>query len=182
MANLSDEELMRMVLNGDLDKMRYLFDRYQVRIFNYCLQLTNNREVSKDLTQEVFYKILKFRKTYKNVRFSSWIYSIARNLCYDHHKQQKRQAQQIDDLRHFTESLDSNLQEPQGDPRQLNYALNQLNLADKELIVMSKYQGMKYQEIAEITNSTVGAVRTKTHRALLKLKNLYFTKQKEHEL
>ncbi|MEM6379482.1 MAG: RNA polymerase sigma factor [Bacteroidota bacterium] len=181
MANLSDEELMQLILKGDLDKMRYLFDRYQVRIFNYCLQLTKNRELSKDLTQEVFYKVLKFRRTYKNTRFSSWVYSIARNLCYDYHKQQKRQEKQIDDLKHFKQRLDSD-SESLGDAQLLNHALNQLSLADRELIVMSKYQGMKYQEIAEITNSTAGAVRTKTHRALHKLKNLYFTKSKKHEL
>jgi RNA polymerase sigma-70 factor (ECF subfamily) len=69
-----------------------------------------------------------------------------------------------------------------GNIRQLNFALSQLSNSDRELIVMGKYQGLKYHEIAEITNSTLGAVKTKMHRAMQKLKDSYFLKMKHHEM
>ncbi|MEM6769383.1 MAG: sigma factor, partial [Bacteroidota bacterium] len=85
MVHLTDEALMQLVQQGDLDKMRPLFDRYHVRIYNYCLHLSGEREASKDITQEVFYRVLKFRATYRATTFATWLYAIARNLCYDHH-------------------------------------------------------------------------------------------------
>lgn len=182
MTNPTDEVLMQQVQRGDLDKMRILFDRYQVRIYNYCLQLCGDREASKDLTQEVFYKLLKFRNTYRSTRFSTWLYSIARNLCYDYYKAQRKQEKQVDEFRTLHAQAAVFPEEPFGNLHQLNHALNQLKMADKELIIMSKYQGLKYQEIAEITNSSVGAVRTKTHRAIHKLKDLYFANMNKYEL
>jgi len=55
----------------------------------------------------------------------------------------------------------------------LNKALGKLNPNDRELVIMNRYQGIKYQEIAEITGSTAGAVKTKVHRAIHKLKEHY---------
>ncbi|MEM9261498.1 MAG: RNA polymerase sigma factor, partial [Bacteroidota bacterium] len=159
MIHLTDEALMEMVQQGDLDKMRPLFDRYHLRMYNYCLQLSGDRETSKDLTQEVFYRALKFRGTYRATSFATWLYTIARNLCYDHYKMQRRAEKETKafKLRHEREARIP--QSPPGDVNQLNAALKQLSLTDRELIVMSKYQGLKYRDIAIIINSTEGAVR-----------------------
>lgn len=182
LTTLSDEQLMRRVQNGELDHMRPLFDRYHVRIYNYCLRLSSDREVSKDLTQEVFYRAMKFRDTYRAKSFSTWLYSIARNLCYDHYKDRRRSEKQAQELRVLREREAEESPAAPGNVNQLNAALQQLPIADRELIVMHKYQGMKYREMATITHSTVGAVRTKTHRALHKLKDLYFKNNQAHEL
>lgn len=172
---------MQRVQRGELDKARLLFDRYQVRMYNYCLQLSGDREASKDLTQEVFYKMLKFRHTYQGTSFSTWLYAIAKNLCYDYHKAQRKAAQQTRAFQTYQEQGREEVA-PRGDLNQLNQALRQLSIGDRELIVMHKYQGMKYQEMAAITNASEGTVRTRTHRALQKLKTLYFKNTKQHEL
>lgn len=178
MERITDEELMKLVLEGNLDLMHHLFRRYHVKIYNFCLQMTKDRELSKDLTQDVFYKVLKYRTTYKHSKFSSWIYAIARNLCRDHYKVLNKAQQLNEDYIQVDHSIRSSESEPLGNINQLNLALNKLNHSDRELIVMGKFQGIKYQEIADITNSTLGAVKTKMHRAMQKLKDAYFLKDK----
>ncbi len=179
MEDLTDEELMQLIIEGNLDMMRYLFQRYHVKIYNFCLQMTRERDLSKDLTQEVFYKVLKHRETYRQNKFSSWLYAIARNLCKDYYRTSKK-TQPLNDKDLYI--IHENGSEPLGNLRQLNFALDQLGTSDRELIVMGKFQGLKYLEIAEITNSSLGAVKTKMHRAMQKLKDSYFLKTKHYEL
>lgn len=144
--------------------------------------MTKDKDLSKDITQEVFYKVLKHRETYKQNKFSSWIYAIARNLCKDHYKILNKTQRLNDKDLNKIYKINDTISEPIGNIRQLNFALEQLGNTDRELIVMGKYQGLKYHEIAEITNSTLGAVKTKMHRAMQKLKDAYFLKTKQNEL
>lgn len=182
MENLTDEELMELIIEGDIDMMRYLFQRYHIKIYNFCWQMTKDKDLSKDITQEVFYKVLKYRETYRQNKFSSWLYAITRNLCMDYYKiLKKTQRLNEKDLKHIYKTNETG-PESLGSIKQLNFALNQLSNSDRELIVMGKYQGLKYHEIAEITNSTLGAVKTKMHRAMQKLKDSYFLKTKHYEL
>jgi len=182
LENFTDEKLMQLVKQDKLDMMSHLFNRYHLRIYNFSLLMTRDKDISNDITQEVFYKAIKYRRTYKNAKFSSWIYSIARNLCNDHFRSLRKTEQKIEDLRFTSEQDESHKIEPIGSVEQLNSALKKLSIGDRELIIMSRYQGMRYSEIAEITGSTVGAVKTKIHRALQKLKDHYFANKKHYEL
>ncbi len=173
MKNTTDEELMILVSKGDLDKMSILFDRYHVRIYNFLLKMSRDREASQDITQEVFYKAIKYRTSYKKGKFSAWIYTIARNIFVDHYQSTKNKDQRLDEVYYKTEDQQVDSVEIQETNEQLFKALNQLSKSDKELVVMNRYQGIKYQEIAEITGSTTGAVKTKVHRAIHKLKDYY---------
>lgn len=173
MKNLKDEELMILVSNGNLDMMSILFERYHVKIFNFLLKMTRDRDISQDITQEVFYKAIKYRSSYKNGKFSSWMYTIARNVFSDHYQAQKNKNQRLEDIKYKIKDQETDFTETNETCEQLNQALNQLNESDKELVIMNRYQGIKYQEIAEITGSTSGAVKTKVHRAIHKLKNYY---------
>ncbi|WP_299182437.1 RNA polymerase sigma factor [uncultured Aquimarina sp.] len=173
MKNLTDEELMILVSNDNLDMMSILFDRYHIRIFNFLLKMTRDRDISQDITQEVFYKAIKYRKSYKKGKFSSWIYTIARNIFSDHYQSQKNKDQRLDEIEYKVERQETNHLEKEEIKEQLDNALKELNQNDRELVIMSRYQGIKYQEIAEITGSTAGAVKTKVHRAIHKLKDHY---------
>ncbi|WP_299604841.1 RNA polymerase sigma factor [Aquimarina litoralis] len=173
MKNLTDEELMILVSEDNLDMMRILFERYHIRIFNFLLKMTNDRDASQDIAQEVFYKAIKYRKSYNKGKFSSWIYTIARNIFSDHYQSKKNKDQRLDEIEYKTEQEGSNGIEKDEIKEQLNQALKKLNKSDRELVIMNRYQGIKYQEIAEITGSTTGAVKTKVHRAIHKLKDHY---------
>ncbi len=161
------------VSKGNLDMMSMLFERYHIKIFNFLVKMTRDRDISNDITQEVFYKAIKYRASYKKGKFSSWIYTIARNTFSDYYQSQKNKEQRLDEIEFKIEQQEINSIEQRETKEQLNKALDQLSQSDRELVILNRYQGIKYQEIAEITGSTIGAVKTKVHRAIYKLKNHY---------
>ena len=174
MKNLTDEQLMLLINKGDLKLMQLLFDRYNVRLFNYCLKLTKNRVASEDIMQETFYKVIRHRQSFKNKTFSAWVFTITRNLCYDYLKKTKTNQLQTESL---SDDSEHNLKEDNQTKeriKQLNKALDQLDAFDRELIVLSRYQRMKYKEIAEVLDASESAIKTRMHRALQKLKTYYF--------
>ncbi len=165
---------MLEVANENLDMMSILFDRYHVRIYNFFNKMLHNKMVSEDLTQDVFIKILKYRTSYKNGNFASWIYTIARNIFSTYYQKQKKERTNIieDDKLSSEDIVLSEGKKEELD--HLKVALLQLSNSDRELIVMHRYQEIKYEQIAEIIGSSENAVKVRVHRALKKLKDIYF--------
>lgn len=171
MKEHSDDHLMREVAGGNLDVLRILFERHHKHIFNFLYKMSGNRMLSEDITQEVFYKVIKYRKSYDNGKFISWIFSIARNSLSTHYRRDKENHQCLDkvDFRYMQAEVEEN-----EDYTRLLKALDKLDTTDKELLVLHRFQHIKYRELAEITGSTPGAIKTKMSRALKKLKKIYF--------
>src|SRR2546425_12656711 len=87
---LTDEALMLAVKAGDLDKLGILFERHHTALFEFFSRMTGNRAVSQDLVQDVFFRILKYRNTYRNEsQFTTWMYHIARNTRFDQFKKRR---------------------------------------------------------------------------------------------
>ena len=174
MKALTDEQLMILISNGDLQMMHQLFDRYSVRIYNYCLKVTRDQTASEDLTQETFYKVIKHRQSFDNRTFAAWIFTIARNLCFDYLKNTEKRGLKMEGLESHME--DGNLD--QADQRDriehLQKTLGQLDPLDKELILLSRYEKLKYKDIATIMNMSESAIKNRIHRALKKLRQQYF--------
>lgn len=165
---------MLQIAQGKLEMLSFLFDRYHLRIYNFFFKMNRDKMVSEDLTQEVFLKIIRYKASYKSGNFAAWIYTIARNIFASHYqKTKKERANVIDDDR-----LSSNeILVTESNQEELDYlqkALLQLSNSDRELIVMHRFQEIKYEQIAEIIGSTENAVKVKVHRALKKLKDIYF--------
>ncbi len=173
MKQLSDEELMQTVSEGNLDAMTYIFERYNVRLYNFYYQMVKDVAICEDLTQNVFLKVIKYKHSYKGGKFASWIFKIARNLFYDHYQEQKK-TQAFEDIDDVTGELDEETIEKEEEVSHLMRVLNNLNEKDKELIVMNRINGIKYEQIAEIVGSNTTAVKTKIHRIVQKLRTNYF--------
>ena len=173
MKQLTDEELMHDVAGGNLDAMTFIFERYHLRIFNFLVQMTRDKEVAEDLTQNVFYKVIRYRTSYKGGQFVSWIFKIARNLFSDYyHKQKKMQSNTT--IENVMDSAVVTSEHKTDDLNHLQLALSRLKIEERELIVMNRIQGMRYDKIAEITGSSEGAVKVKVHRIIKKLRSVYF--------
>ncbi len=159
---------MAEVAQGNLDVLRILFDRHHVHIFNFLYKMSGNRMLSEDLTQDVFYKVIKYRSSYNNGKFLSWVFTIARNNLKTHFT--KNTAHHVD-----LQKVAYKTGEKQNDEdySHLQCALNKLEMSDREIIIMNRFQDIRYSEIAKITGSTEGAVKTKASRALKKLKKIY---------
>ena len=170
MKELEDEELMSQVATGNLDMLTILFERHQVYVYNFLFKMSRDKMLSEDITQEVFYKLMKYRSSYQGGNFKSWMFTIARNSLKTHFRKNKENHENVDD-HDYKLTLDDEKHE---DYSHLLKALAKLATSDRELLVLHRFQEIKYAELAEIVGSTPGAVKTKVSRALKKLKTIYF--------
>ena len=167
---------MQHVKDGQLEELSVLFERYHLRLFNFFLKLTSDRAVSQDLTQNLFYRIMKYRTTYRDVHsVKAWIYQVARNVHIDHcRSEQKRNHRFIPVETYNPETREEESRFDEDDYGRLEQALQALTDEQKELIVLSRYQGLKYEEISKICDLSVPAIKTQVHRAMKQLRSIYF--------
>ncbi len=161
---------MARVANGNLDILKILFDRHHNHVFNFLFKMSGDRMLSEDLTQEVFYKLMKYRTSYNNGKFVPWLFTIARNSMHSHFRNASKQTEELTILK-FNPTINEAEQKDYSD---LHLAINQLEASDRELVILNRIQEIKYEELAQIVGSTPGAVKTKVSRALKKLKTIYF--------
>lgn len=177
MKKESDESLMIAVKKGDIDSMAPLFENYQVRLYNFFIRLTYNRDLSQDLTQNVFYRIIKYRHTYNpEFKFRTWMYQMARNILADHYEKNKIITSDYYEADKFSGNIENNFEKIKKQERHqaLYEAMSKLSDEQKELLILSRFQGLKYEEISRINETSVGAIKVKIHRAINRLRELYF--------
>lgn len=177
MESLSDNALMLKVKEGDLDRLSLLFERYKKPLYGFFYSMNRESELSEDLVQNVFYRILKYRYLFRGEGdFRTWLYHIARNVSHDNFRKDK--IRKKDSLENWQDRLagDSNwaTEMVKNDEMQLlSMAMDRLPDDKKEILLLSKYQDKKYKEIGEIIGCSEGAVKVKVFRALQELKNVY---------
>ncbi|WP_337044416.1 RNA polymerase sigma factor [Emticicia sp. 17c] len=181
---------MLQVKAGDLDKMGLLFERYHRPLFGFLYHMTGDNQTSEDLVQNVFYRMLKYRHTFTaEGEFHTWMYHLARNVLNDSYKKNRHNSQHYD-VDAFAERIGGGVTadeelEKQQDTEMLQRALDKLSPEYKEVLIMSRYQDLKYDEIATILNTSEGAIKVRVHRAMNELKK-HFLKiengNKAHEL
>ncbi|MBO0322947.1 RNA polymerase sigma factor [Muricauda sp. CAU 1633] len=169
---------MMQVRDGDLDKLGLLYERHKKRLFGFFYNLGNNPSVSEDLVQNVFMRILKYRKSYSGEgSFAAWMFQMARNVNYDYHKKVSksgisRGVAPEDANAGSEDSLNESL-EQQGNTFLVKKALNLLPTDKKEILLLSKYRELKFHEIGEILGCTEGAAKVRVHRALKDLRTIF---------
>lgn len=179
-ADLSDEKIMLMVKDGYLSELRALFDRYHIKLFNYFLRLTSDKAASEDLTQNLFYRIIKYRHSFdpQGGSFKSWVYQMARNVHLDHYKQEQRKPDRFKQIsEHYEKPAIGSEEFGEDDFERLNQALQQLRPDLRQIIVMSRFEGLKYEEISKMMDISVSAIKVQVHRGIKQLRNIYFSKQ-----
>ncbi len=167
---------MLSVRTGDIDKLGHLFERYHKQLYAFFLRQTGDSQASEDLVQDVFYKILKYRNTYRDKsKFMTWMFSIAHNSKNDHYRKKKQNVESIDDVKPLMTS--------EANPEQQSIQKNNIdllktalaNLRDekREALILSCFHNMKYHEIAEIMNCKVGTIKTRIHRAMKEMSMVF---------
>lgn len=189
MENQTDESLMEAVKQGCLEDLSPLYERHSRAILNYFYRLTGDRESSRDLTQVVFERLLRYRRSYKiGARFRPWIFQVARNVLADHWKRAARMpSDSFDENDGREQDVESGIAVATGPSwraerasRELREAMDQLRPADREVLVLSRFHGMRYEEIALVMKKSVTAVKTQAHRALMSLREIYFSEETAH--
>ena len=99
MKHLSDQELMRLVQDGDYSPASEIYDRYSARIYNFAFRFLKNAEAAEDATQEVFVKMMKHANQFQgDAKLSTWLFSIAANWCRDYLRKADNKAKDSDDV------------------------------------------------------------------------------------
>jgi RNA polymerase sigma factor (sigma-70 family) len=172
MTLVADEDLMLQVRNGEVEMLGVLFDRYHAPLFNFYTKMTQNRAVSEDLVQDVFLRILRYRQTYRpGTGFRTWMYQIARNARLDHVRKGRPEAPLATDPVAPAPSTDSAQRKQEA--LLLQRALLQLPEDKREILILSRFQELKYEEIARLMSCEVGAVKVRVHRALQQLREIF---------
>jgi len=178
---------MLMVKSGDVDRLGLIFERYNKALYGYFLNLTGRTDISEDLVQNVFVRILKYREKYRgDGNFNIWIYRIAHNIFIDFVKRRNKLelTENIDEWANvFTESQsDENISREERIST-LENALLKLPDKKREILTLSRYKDLKYKEISKITGCSESAVKVRIFRALDELRKIYkeLAKNQENE-
>ena len=177
-TRLSDEALMEQVRDGVLDQLTGLFERYQGPIYGFLARLANgDREVAQDLTQNVFVRVLRYRTSYQPGQpFRAWVYQLARHVWADHYQRQRPSADLEEVEKTAAHGRAAQAQRAATDQHQaLHEALALLPAAQREVLVLHRFEGFDYTEIGEQLGCTAGAARVKAHRALDALRKIYLS-------
>ena len=166
--------------------MAVLFERHHRALFRYFVSLNRDRELSEDLVQEVFFRMLRYRTSYDpNQSFVAWMYQIARHTNVD--QAQKRRAEVVG-IEEFGERRPEPVSPAPGpeesaargqDLAVLKRALDRLPSDKREVLVLSRFQGMRYSDIATVLGCEEGTVKVRVYRAMRALEQLYLTLAKE---
>lgn len=172
----SDDELMVRVKKGDMKAFEALYDRYNKRLFHFILRFVGERDLAEDILQETFLRIFKKRKSYRKAgHFSTYLFTIGRNLCLDALKTWEKRHILISQEDYVETVIDlskgpSEALEETDISRTVQREIEALPNDQQEVLVLSKYSGLPYEEIAKIVSSTPAAVKQKVYRAMLALK------------
>ena len=173
----ADELLMLEVQRGDPRKLAVLFERHHGSLFNFYVRLTGDRDASEDLVQDVFFRMLKYRHTYREgMQFTTWMYQIARNARSDYFRKRNHEVA-LDEERDWPAggavAPVANLEARQ-EAALLRRALVSLPQEKREALVLSRFQNLRYEQIGEILGCDAGAVKVRVYRAIRELREVFF--------
>jgi RNA polymerase sigma-70 factor (ECF subfamily) len=179
-----DEELMIAVREGEVHRLAELFERHHRRLYRFCLRMSGAPALAEDLVQEVFMKMLRSRHTFRNgSRFEPWMFQVARNACADHFRRRRPEDELSDDpevvektTAEATAPAEVELRE---DVFRLRRALERLPADRRELLVLARFEARAYDEIAQLLDCSVGAVKVRVHRAVKQLRQEYQALEQE---
>jgi RNA polymerase sigma-70 factor (ECF subfamily) len=167
---------MAAVCRGDLSALGILFDRHHARVYALCHRLTGDASVADDLVQESFLRILKYRKGFgARAAFTTWLYRLVRNVCVDHLSAEAKVRRRAERVAREQQHVQERNDPVESDPRleTLRSALYALSPDRREVLVLSRYEGLSYAEIAEVCGTTVGAIKVRAHRAMRELRQIF---------
>jgi RNA polymerase sigma factor (sigma-70 family) len=173
----TDENLMLAVRQGDVSRLGELFNRHHRALFDFFVRMTGNRAAADDMVQDVFFRMLKYRATFRDdSRFKAWMFHIARNARIDYYHKHQGEAVLEDDGANVPESplpFPGHRLEEEQNRVLLECAMFKLSEEKREVLILSRYQEMKYEQIAELLGCEVGAIKVRVHRAIKELREIF---------
>jgi RNA polymerase sigma-70 factor, ECF subfamily len=183
----TNEVLMQRFQRGDERAFEVLMRRLEGPLLGYILRLVLREDVAQDILQDTLLRVIRNAQTYQpTAKVSTWVYTIARNLCLDRYRRQRVRREESLDAELFGEeglSLHNVLHDPdERDPSEqvagerfmekLAAALERLNPDQRDVFVLREVQGYKFTEIAELVGESENTVKSRMRYALQTLQRL----------
>ena len=167
----------RSVTNTTLthNRLAEIYDQYNQPIYRHIYRQVGDMEIASDLTADVFHRLLQFvnRKNDPIEHISGWLYRTAHNLVIDHYRrQQHRQHLELDEEIAVSSSNPAEAAERLISAVRVRNALTLLTQDQRQVIILKFLDGRSNNEVAEILDKPVGAVKSLQHRALIALQKI----------
>jgi RNA polymerase sigma-70 factor (ECF subfamily) len=168
----SDYELMEQIKQGKQEAFTVLIRRHQDSLVNFFRQLGANND-SEDLVQDTFLRLFRYRMRYRpSAKFTTFLYTLARHTWVDRWRKNERGERLQERLKNESDEVD------EGGPPIRNRidaqeALSRLPEKLRMVLVMSLYQGLNYEEIAEALDIPLGTVKSRVFLALSRLREMF---------
>lgn len=175
MSAPQEQSLITKCKNGDSSAFSPLIKIYRKQLFSYLIRLCGNREEAEDLFQNVLIKTWKGIKQYsERQKFSSWLFAIAHNTAMDALRKRKKEnvfvKTEPDELQHATDPHAELIENET--KKKIEKAVNSLSIKQKEVFLLRINGGMKFKEIAALTNEPINTVLSHMRYSINKIKIL----------
>jgi len=177
----TDHERMVAAARGDLSSMNEIYENRHRPLFRFFFRLTGRQATAEDLVHEVFLRMIRYRHTYQaNAEdagaFEAWMYRIARNTLADHGRKHRHEISPDEGEMETIESARPTPFETAAkrqDLALLYRALRELPDDKRELLVLTRFQGLSYEQVGGILGCESGTVKGRVFRAMKELSSIY---------
>lgn len=166
------DNLVKLAQKGDKNAFGTIYNLFYRKIYRYCMYNLNNQELAQDICQETFLKAWKSLPTFSQTStgtLQAYLFRIAKNLIIDNSRKKKTESlelhQNLQSENHFEEVIDT-----KNNIQKLNKAIATLPEKEKQIIILHYFEQLHGAEIAKIVGIREGALRVRTHRIIIKLK------------
>lgn len=181
---VSDAELLLRYRGGDTEAFAVLLGRYQTPLYNFVLRSVRNAGVAEDLVQDIFMRVIQHQGEFRrDAKLSTWLYTIARNLCVDHARKARHRRHPSLDQASGSDSDGSPLGERLSDgavsvervagstalQTRIALAVEELPEDQREVFLLRQLEGLPFADIAEIVGAPENTVKSRMRYALLRL-------------
>src|SRR3990170_8549457 len=185
---LSDTEIINMVLAGDSASFAILVKRYQNFVFTLALRFTKHREDAEEVAQDIFVKTFRSLADFRgSAKFSTWLYTIVYTTSITFLRKKRFTTTSIDDEGTFIQlenqdgGFNANIIEQKSKIANLNEAINRLSPDDAQVITLFYKGEQSLDEISQILGLEINTVKVRLHRARQRLKEK-LEKHLKHEV
>ena len=184
---LTDEQAVKLFINGEASALELLIDRHKNRIFSSIYLLVKDKYLAEDIFQDLFIKIIENLKSgnYKEEnKFLFWAMRIAHNLCVDHFRKVKSRpiirTSNDTDIFNMLDFAAPNAEERIMKSQSRNQVMKLVSLLpeeQREVIILRHFADLKFKQIAELLNCSVNTALGRMRYALLNIRKMVEEKQ-----
>lgn len=179
---MDDDALMQQVIAGDTQAFGQIVRRYQAQLLRFARRALSSPEQAQDVTQEAFLRLWRGRARYQSQgRLDRYLLRVVRHLCLD----AMRSERPLDSLEDGAECIPSRYKalsaavEAQQMAQEVARALHSLPPSQREVFILSHYEGLTYMEIAHLIGCPLGTVASRKAQAIAALRRKLHAWQEE---